>query len=134
MDILYPPSCGKIHPSPPRGNPPPLMAVKFTPPQPAVILHSCWRSNSTFSTQLASSLRSGGQPHPSPSSGHPPPLLAVKVTPLHPAVILYPCWWPTSLLPTRRSSYTPYTSTPPLLLVFQRERGREGRGLMKKRD
>ena len=55
-----PPAGSQIHPSQSSGHPLPLqLAVKFTPPRPAVILHPCWQPTS-----------------PSPPSGHPPPLLA----------------------------------------------------------
>ena len=59
------PACSQIHPSPPSGHPPPLLAVKFIPPQPAVILHPCHRSKSPFPAQRSSSTPAGGQNHPS---------------------------------------------------------------------
>ena len=113
-----PPAGGQIHPFPPSGHPPTLMAanlpphpavifhpsclvVKFPPPHPAVILHPCWRSNSPLSAQQSSSIPAGGQPHPSPPSGHPAG---------------------GQLPPSTR------------LLVFQRDRGKEGRGVMKRGD
>ena len=57
------PADGQIHPfplvifhySPPSSHPPPLMAVKFTPPCPAVIIHPCWRPTSPLPAQQSSS-------------------------------------------------------------------------------
>ena len=95
----FTPSDGQIYPFPPSGHPPPLLAAKFTPLHPAVILHPCWRSNSPLPDQRSSSPPSGSQMQLSPRSGHPPPLLVVKFTPPRPAVILHPCWRSTSPLP-----------------------------------
>ena len=95
----FTPSDGQIYPFPPSGHPPPLLAAKFTPLHPAVILNPSWRSNSPLPDQRSSSPPSGSQMQLSPRSGHPPPLLVVKFTPPRPAVILHPCWRSTSPLP-----------------------------------
>ena len=96
-----------LNPCWPISYSPPLLAVKLTPPRPAVILHHFWRSNSPFPTQQSSSTTSGGQIHPSPPSGHPSPLVVVKLTPLRPAVILHHFWRSNSPLPAQWSFSTP---------------------------
>ena len=46
---------GQINHSPLSGHPQTLLAVKFTPPRPAIILKPYWRSNSPPSAQSSSS-------------------------------------------------------------------------------
>ena len=77
-----PPAGSQIHPSQSSGHPLPLqLAVKFTPPRPAVILHPSWWPTSPLPAQRS------------------------YFTPPHPAVILYTCWRSTSPLPTQQSYY-----------------------------
>ena len=69
----------------------PLLAVKFPPPRPTVILHPCLKSNSPLPTQRSSNSL----------------LLAVKFTPPRIAVILHPCWRSHSPISAQQSFFTP---------------------------
>ena len=100
------PAGSQIHPSPPSGHLLPLLlAVLFTSSPTAVILHPMLAVKLTLLRQWSSSIPAGSQIHPSPPTGHRPPLLLV----VNPS----PGYW---------------------VFVFQGERGKEGRGVMKRGD
>ena len=114
--VILNPAGGQTHPSPPRGHPPHLLVVKLTPLRQAVILNLCWWPNSPISAQGSSSTPAGGQtwsnsPFPAMRSSSTP--AGGQTHPSPPGGQLHPSTWQ---------------------LVFHRETGNEGRGVMKREE